>query len=149
MVVGALVAIAQSDFRRLLAWSSIGQVGFILLPLGVGALVPEVRQLAVVAALPFFATIWLERRDHPALEPVRFADFDLRLALTEGGVARRDTSGLSGEETRPLAPEIWFDPAGFDEPFAYRLEGPNGAAVLSRGDHGRLAFQHQAHEGGR
>ncbi|MEQ8405020.1 MAG: GspH/FimT family pseudopilin [Oceanicaulis sp.] len=92
--------------------------------------------------------VWLERRDHPALEPVRFSDPDLLLALTDGGVARREAGGLAGEETRPLAPEVWFDPAGFDDPFAYRLEGPDGAAIVSRGDDGGLVFEHQARRGG-
>ncbi|MGJ3232708.1 MAG: GspH/FimT family pseudopilin [Oceanicaulis sp.] len=90
--------------------------------------------------------VWLERRDHPALEPVRFSDRDLDLVLSEGGVARRP--GAGGEDTRPLAPEIWFDPAGFDDPFAYRLSGPRGTAVLSRGDDGALDFQHEPREPG-
>lgn len=45
MVVGVLLAIAQKDFKRLLAYSSISQVGYILLGLGIGS------HLAVTGAL--------------------------------------------------------------------------------------------------
>ncbi|MFP4519601.1 MAG: GspH/FimT family pseudopilin [Oceanicaulis sp.] len=90
------------------------------------------------------AAVWLERRDHPALEPVRFSDPDLGLVLVEGGVAARN----GREDTRPDAPQIWFDPAGFDDPFVYRLEGRDGAAVLSRGDAGALRYRHHSREAG-
>jgi prepilin-type N-terminal cleavage/methylation domain-containing protein len=91
--------------------------------------------------------VWLERRDHPALEPVRFSDPDLRLMLSEGGVARRPRAGGEAESVaradqavRPEGPEVWFDPAGFDAPFAYHLAGPRREAVLARGDDGALRF---------
>ncbi len=57
MVVGVLLAIAQNDLKRLLAYSSISQVGYILLGLGVGmhclAIDPESipGRLALLAAL--------------------------------------------------------------------------------------------------
>jgi multicomponent Na+:H+ antiporter subunit D len=38
MVVGALLAIGQEDFKRLLAYSSISQVGYIVLALGMGGI---------------------------------------------------------------------------------------------------------------
>lgn len=84
---------------------------------------------------------WLERRDHPALEPVRFSDPDLSLYLDAGGVRRR-LGGDQGGETgaRPIAPQVWFDPAGFDDPFAYRLTGARGGAGIVRGDDGGLEF---------
>jgi multicomponent Na+:H+ antiporter subunit D len=37
IVVGALVALAQKDFKRMLAYSSISQVGYIILGLGAGS----------------------------------------------------------------------------------------------------------------
>lgn len=45
VVIGAVLAITQSDFRRLLAWSSIGQVGYIAIGIGIGS------DLALAAAL--------------------------------------------------------------------------------------------------
>jgi multicomponent Na+:H+ antiporter subunit D len=53
VLFGGVGAVDQESMGGLLAYSSIGQVGFILLPLGVGALVPAVRELAVVAALVY------------------------------------------------------------------------------------------------
>jgi multicomponent Na+:H+ antiporter subunit D len=53
IVFGGLGAIGQETIEGLLAYSSIGQVGFIVLPLAVGALVPDVRHLAIVAALVY------------------------------------------------------------------------------------------------
>ncbi|WP_232687555.1 complex I subunit 5 family protein [Halobacterium zhouii] len=55
---GGLGAIGQDTIEGLLAYSSIGQVGFIVLPLAVGALVtpelvPGVRHLAIVASLVY------------------------------------------------------------------------------------------------
>lgn len=84
---------------------------------------------------------WTERRDHPALEPVRFSDSDLSLYLDAGGVSRR-LGGESGGEwgARPGAPQVWFDPAGFDDPFAYSLSGARGGAEIVRGDDGGLQF---------
>lgn len=47
MVIGACGAIAQSDIKRLLAYSSVGQMGYILLGLGIGT------PLALVSTLLF------------------------------------------------------------------------------------------------
>lgn len=47
MVVGACGALAQSDIKRLLAYSSVGQMGYILLGLGIGT------PLALVGTLLF------------------------------------------------------------------------------------------------
>ncbi len=51
MVGGALLMIGQSDLKRLLAYCSIGQVGFIVAALGVGAHAMFVRVNHPVAAL--------------------------------------------------------------------------------------------------
>jgi type II secretion system protein H len=85
-------------------------------------------------------TAWMERRDHPALEPVRFSDPDLSLFLDVGGVSIR--GGESGGGARSSAPQVWFDPAGFDDPFAYRLTAARGAAQIIRGDDGALQLVH-------
>jgi len=54
IVVGGLLAIGQWDFKRLLAYSSIGQIGYVTLGIGVGARVLAsggVRSLAALAIL--------------------------------------------------------------------------------------------------
>ncbi|WP_435195512.1 complex I subunit 5 family protein [Natronomonas sp. EA1] len=53
ILVGGFGAVDQPDVEGVLAYSSIGQIGFIVLPLAVGATVPAVRELAVVAALVY------------------------------------------------------------------------------------------------
>jgi len=53
ILLGGVGALGQDDLSGLLSYSSIGQVGFIILPLGVGALVPAVRELAIVAAVVY------------------------------------------------------------------------------------------------
>lgn len=55
MIVGVLLAIAQTDLKRLLAYSSISQVGYVLLGFGVGAAAlgeaPAAAGLAFLGAL--------------------------------------------------------------------------------------------------
>ncbi|WP_227376453.1 complex I subunit 5 family protein [Haladaptatus halobius] len=53
ILLGGLGAVGRDDIDGLLAYSSIGQVGFIVLPLAIGATVPEVRTLAIAAALVY------------------------------------------------------------------------------------------------
>jgi multicomponent Na+:H+ antiporter subunit D len=53
IVFGGVAAIARDSMDGLLAYSSIGQVGFIVLPLAVAATVPGLRALAVAAALVY------------------------------------------------------------------------------------------------
>ena len=57
IIYGGLAAVGSDDLDRLLAYSSIGQVGFIVMPLAVAAAVsdPELRVLGVVAALVYSA----------------------------------------------------------------------------------------------
>jgi multicomponent Na+:H+ antiporter subunit D len=50
---GGFGAVGQDELDGMLAYSSIGQVGFIALPLAVGAAVPAVRALAITAALVY------------------------------------------------------------------------------------------------
>jgi multicomponent Na+:H+ antiporter subunit D len=53
ILFGGLGALARDDVDELLAYSSIGQVGFIVLPLAVGVAVGGVRELAIAAALVY------------------------------------------------------------------------------------------------
>ncbi|MFW5919078.1 MAG: complex I subunit 5 family protein [Halanaeroarchaeum sp.] len=53
IVFGGIAAIGRDDLEGLLAYSSIGQVGFIVLPLAIAATIPELRELAIVAALVY------------------------------------------------------------------------------------------------
>lgn len=53
ILVGGVAAVGRDDLDGLLAYSSVSQVGFIVLPLGVGAMVPSVRTLAIAAALVY------------------------------------------------------------------------------------------------
>jgi multicomponent Na+:H+ antiporter subunit D len=51
MIVGALLAIGQWDFKRLLAYSSISQIGYVVTGIGLGALILAQNQPPVWAAL--------------------------------------------------------------------------------------------------
>ena len=53
ILFGGLGAVGRPDLDGLLAYSSIGQVGFIILPLAVAATVPEVRVLGITAAVVY------------------------------------------------------------------------------------------------
>jgi multicomponent Na+:H+ antiporter subunit D len=52
-IFGGLAAVGREELEELLAYSSISQVGFIVLPLAVAATVPEVRVLGITAALVY------------------------------------------------------------------------------------------------
>jgi len=56
VLLGGAVAVAQDEVDGLLAYSSIGQVGFIVLPLAIAAAVPDLRPLAMTAALVYVVT---------------------------------------------------------------------------------------------
>ena len=51
VLLGGIGALSRSDLDGVLAYSSIGQIGFIVLPLAVAATVPAVRTLGITAAL--------------------------------------------------------------------------------------------------
>ena len=53
VIFGGIGAVAQPDVDGLLAYSSIAQIGFIMLPLAVAATVPAVRTLGLAAALVY------------------------------------------------------------------------------------------------
>ncbi len=94
IAVGGVAAIARDDVDELLAYSSIGQVGFIVLPLAVGATVPAVRGLAIAAALVYAL-------NHAAAKGLLFLTSG---AIYEavGSIDLRDLGGLV-EESPTLA----------------------------------------------
>lgn len=51
ILLGGIGAVSRPDLDGLLAYSSISQIGFIVLPLAVAATVPEVRALGIAATL--------------------------------------------------------------------------------------------------
>jgi NADH-quinone oxidoreductase subunit N len=67
MTVGNLAALRQQEAVRLLAWSSIGQVGFLLAPLAVGDARAVVGYLAayVVVTLGAFGAVAVVQRHRP------------------------------------------------------------------------------------
>ena len=58
MVVGGLMAIGQWDYKRLLAYSSISQVGYIVLGIGIGMLVLVNKTDTKVAAFALFGALF-------------------------------------------------------------------------------------------
>ena len=53
VVFGGVAAIGRDSLDGLLAYSSIGQIGFIILPLAIAATIPDLRGIAIVAALVY------------------------------------------------------------------------------------------------
>lgn len=51
ILLGGVGAVSRVDLDGVLAYSSIGQIGFVVLPLAVAATVPQVRVLGIAAAL--------------------------------------------------------------------------------------------------
>ncbi|WP_458185380.1 complex I subunit 5 family protein [Haladaptatus sp. NG-WS-4] len=90
ILLGGLGAVSREDIDGLLAYSSIGQVGFIILPLAIGATVPQVRTLAITAALVYALNHALAKgllflvsgSVFSSVGSIRFADL--------GGLTRKD-----------------------------------------------------------
>ena len=51
MIFGGISALSQDNIDSLLAYSSISQMGFIMLPLSLAALFPPMRQIALMATI--------------------------------------------------------------------------------------------------
>ncbi len=51
MIFGGISALSQDNIDNLLAYSSISQMGFIMLPLSLAALFPSMRQMALMATI--------------------------------------------------------------------------------------------------
>ncbi|MFH1231066.1 MAG: proton-conducting transporter membrane subunit [Planctomycetota bacterium] len=56
MVMGTLGALLQSDYKRLFAYSSIGQIGYILLALGIG--ISFIKDYPLIAAISIIAGLF-------------------------------------------------------------------------------------------
>jgi proton-translocating NADH-quinone oxidoreductase chain N len=83
IVVGALAALRQSDFKRLLAYSSISQVGYIILALGCGITMMTANPL--VAELAFAGAVF-HLFNHAILKSLMFvnsAALEQRLGTTD------------------------------------------------------------------
>lgn len=83
IVFGALAAMGQKDFRRMLAYSSISQVGYIVLGLGCGSL------LGVAGAVFHFF-------NHAIFKSLLFVN----AVAVEKGVGHRETERISGLANR-------------------------------------------------
>ena len=51
IIFGGISALSQDNIDNLLAYSSISQMGFIMLPLSLAALFPSIRQMALIATI--------------------------------------------------------------------------------------------------
>ena len=95
IVVGGLLAIGQWDFKRLLAYSSIGQIGYVTLGLGIGA-----RVLATGGPRPLAALAILGGLFHL----INHAAFKSLLFLSSGAIQHatgtRDMKRLGGLRER-------------------------------------------------
>jgi multicomponent Na+:H+ antiporter subunit D len=95
MVVGVFLAIVQWDFKRLLAYHSISQIGYVMLGIGVGGAVLARGGDAAVAALAFAGALF---------HLVNHAVFKSLLFLTAGAVEyaadTRDLKAMGGLRER-------------------------------------------------
>jgi len=58
MIAGAFLALGQSDFKRLLAYSSISQIGYVVLGIGLGGLIISRGGSLTWASLAFFGALF-------------------------------------------------------------------------------------------
>jgi multicomponent Na+:H+ antiporter subunit D len=80
MVIGSLLAIGQWDIKRMLAYSSISQIGYIILGVGIGLLVLTTNGSKTIAALAIFGGMF---------HLVNHAVFKGLLFLSAGAVEHR------------------------------------------------------------
>jgi type II secretion system protein H len=76
---------------------------------------------------------WQVMDSHPGLEPERLEP-GVSLLLAEGALPRREEAGDIE------APEVLFDPTGFDQPFLYTLRDEQQVLEVRRGDDGELTI---------
>jgi len=91
MVVGGLMAIGQWDFKRLLAYSSIGQIGYVTLGLGVGAHVLATGGTRSLAALAILGGLF-HLINHAAFKSLLF----LSSGAIQHATGTRDMKMMSG-----------------------------------------------------
>lgn len=95
IVVGGLLAIGQWDYKRLLAYSSIGQVGYIMLGIGVGANVLATGGPTPVAALAILGGLF-HLINHTAFKSLLF----LSSGAIQHATGTRDMKRLGGLKLR-------------------------------------------------
>ncbi|MFB6183091.1 MAG: complex I subunit 5 family protein [Haloarculaceae archaeon] len=88
--LGGLGAVSRPNLDRVFAYSSIGQVGFIVLPLAVAATVPAVRVVGIVAALVYAL-------NHALAKSLLFM-VSGRVHETVGSIDFEDLGGLTGQQ---------------------------------------------------
>ena len=95
MVIGSLLAIGQWDIKRMLAYSSISQIGYIIMGVGIGLLILTKGGNRTIAALSIFGGLF---------HLVNHAVFKGLLFLSAGAVEYRTgirdlnmLGGLSGK----------------------------------------------------
>ncbi|GAA2394922.1 hypothetical protein GCM10010404_60420 [Nonomuraea africana] len=161
IVYGSLACLAQTDLKRMIAYSSIGHMGFVLLgfatltPVGVnGALFANVAHGLITGLLFFLAGAVMERygtADMPTIGGGMLARFPhLGSLLTFACIASLGLPGLAGFWGEMLALFGAFQPApGLSRPLflTFMVIGGLGAVLtaayfltmLSRVTHGRRA----------
>lgn len=95
IVLGGLMAVGQWDFKRLLAYSSIGQIGYVTLGLGIGAKILAMGESRSLAALAIFGGLF---------HLINHASFKSLLFLSSGAIqyatGTRDLKLLGGLRER-------------------------------------------------
>ncbi len=95
IVVGGLLAIGQWDFKRLLAYSSIGQIGYVMLGLGVGARVLATGGTRSLAALAILGGLF-HLINHAAFKSLLF----LASGAIQHATGTRDMKRMGGLKER-------------------------------------------------
>jgi multicomponent Na+:H+ antiporter subunit D len=95
IVIGGLLAIGQWDFKRLLAYSSIGQIGYVTLGLGVGARVLATGGTRSLAALAILGGLF-HLINHAAFKSLLF----LASGAIQHATGTRDMKMMSGLSQR-------------------------------------------------
>ncbi len=95
IVIGGLLAVGQWDFKRLLAYSSIGQIGYVMLGIGIGARVLATGGTRTLAALAILGGLF-HLLNHAAFKSLLF----LSSGAIQHATGTRDMKMLSGLNKR-------------------------------------------------
>ncbi len=114
---------ARFDAARERALTTGGMIGFVADADGAG-----------YAFLVFRDAAWATLPGDPALKPRRLPEA-LSIYRQDAPAVRE---GFTADEDAPLAPEIWFDPTGFDAPFVYVIQGRETARTIRREPDGAI-----------
>jgi multicomponent Na+:H+ antiporter subunit D len=95
IVVGGLLAVGQWDFKRLLAYSSIGQIGYVTLGIGIGAHVLATGGTRTLAGLAILGGLF-HLLNHAAFKSLLF----LSSGAIQHATGTRDMKMLSGLRSR-------------------------------------------------